>query len=311
MVLFHDFSEFEDPLRSFPASELAVQHRDFAAKASVSGRIACERLIELEKANKKLVEDHQKLSRNFKLSRAANSDLEKKVSELAEALKKCQGEKKIVEEVADTFQKDLEKLRKTHDDDLRLIENNRKDHDKSLKTSEDRRTNNADLAKSLSNKDRKIQDLERALTEQREASGKKVSDIIDKLKLLFKEYESSLNEFGVRPAPLPADLGLPEFMEWIDAEFKALPDVISGANDFAVAFSVESMLKLLHDFDCADLAKFHEKLPQFPDALSISRIRPNEDVQAIRSKFAREFWLASGKEAVKSIARAKLAQVNF
>jgi hypothetical protein len=149
------------------------------------------------------------------------------------------------------------------------------------------------------------------LTEQREASGKKISDIIDWLKVLFEEYKRSLNEFGVRLAPLPVDLGLPKFMEWIDAEFKALPQVISGANDFAAAFSVESILKLLHDFDCADLAKFCEKLPQFPDALSTSRLRPNEDVQAIRSKFVREFWLASEKEAVKSIARAKLAQVNF
>jgi hypothetical protein len=77
------------------------------------------------------------------------------------------------------------------------------------------------------------------------------------------------------------------------------------------AFSIESILKLLHNFDCVDLAKFREKLPQFPDALSTSRLRPNEDVQALRSKFAREFWHASGKEAVKSIARAKLAQVNF
>jgi hypothetical protein len=28
---------------------------------------------------------------------------------------------------------------------------------------------------------------------------------------------------------------------------------------FAAAFSVESILKLLHDFDCADLAKFCKK----------------------------------------------------
>jgi hypothetical protein len=128
---------------------------------------------------------------------------------------------------------------------------------------------------------------------------------------LFEKYEKSLNEFGVRPAPLPADLGLPEFIEWIDAEFKALPEVISGANDFAAAFSVESILKLLHDFDYVDLMMFREKLPQFPDALSTSRLRPNEDVQAIGAKFSRELWLASGKEAVKSIARAKLAQVDF
>jgi hypothetical protein len=192
-----------------------------------------------------------------------------------------------------------------------LIENLRKTHEKSSKIAEDLRANNADLARSLNSKEQKIQHLEKALTEQREASEKKMSDIINRLKVLFEEYERSLNEFGVRPAPLPADLGLPEFMEWIDVEFKALPEVISGTNDFVAAFSVESILKLLHDFDCADLAKFREKLPQFPDALSTSRLRPNEDVQAIRSRFAREFWLASGKEAVKSIACAKLAQVNF
>jgi hypothetical protein len=52
-------------------------------------------------------------------------------------------------------------------------------------------------------------------------------------------------------------------MEWIDVEFKALPEVISGANYFAAAFSVESILKVLHNFDCTDLLKFREKLPHF------------------------------------------------
>jgi hypothetical protein len=51
-------------------------------------------LIEQEKTNKNLIEERKKLSRDFKLSQAANSDLEKKVSELAEALNKCQYEKK-------------------------------------------------------------------------------------------------------------------------------------------------------------------------------------------------------------------------
>jgi hypothetical protein len=35
------------------------------------------------------------------------------------------------------------------------------------------------------------------LTEQREASGKRVSDIINKLTALFEEYERSLNDFSV------------------------------------------------------------------------------------------------------------------
>jgi hypothetical protein len=147
--------------------------------------------------------------------------------------------------------------------------------------------------------------------EQDDASKKNLSDILEKLKLLFEDYKKSLNEFGVRPAPLPVDLGIPEFMEWMETEFKALSEVISGASDFAAAFSAESILKILHDFDCADLEKFREKISRFPGALSTSIIRANADVQAIKNKFAREFWFASGKEAVKVIARAKLAEVNF
>jgi hypothetical protein len=141
--------------------------------------------------------------------------------------------------------------------------------------------------------------------------GGDISGINNKLKLLFKEYEKSLMNFGVRPAPLPADIGISDFMEWIDTEFKVLPKVVSTASDFAAVFSVESILKLLRNFDCAVLVKFREKLPQFPDASSTSRLRPNEDVLAIKAKFAREFWVASGKEAVKNIAHAKLNQVDF
>jgi hypothetical protein len=149
------------------------------------------------------------------------------------------------------------------------------------------------------------------LADQREASGKNISEINNKLKLLFKEYEKSLMNFGVRPAPLPTDIKISYFMEWIDTEFKALPEVISSVSDFAAAFSIKSILKLLHDFYCADLVKFREKLPQFPDASSTSRLHPNEDVLAIKAEFAREFWLTSGREVVKNIARAKLDQVDF
>jgi hypothetical protein len=149
------------------------------------------------------------------------------------------------------------------------------------------------------------------LADRKESSEKEISDIRNKLGLLFKEYKKALRDFGVRPAPLPADTEISCFMKWIDIEFKALLGVISGASDFAASLSVESILKLLHDFDCADLVKFRERLSQFPDASSTSRLRPNEDVLAIKAKFAREFWFASGKEVVKNIARAKLEQVDF
>jgi hypothetical protein len=274
-------------------------------------KVAVERLVDQEKTNKQLSQESKELKRNFALAQSANLDLEKKVAELAEALKVCQDENKVVEAALEQSKKELEKVQKTHEDDLSLIENLREKHDRSSKAVEDLRVNNANLAKSLSVKDQKILDLEKALTEQDDASKNNVSDILEKLKLLFEEYKKSLNEFGVHPAPLPADLGISEFMEWMETEFKALSEVISGASDFAAAFSVESILKIMHDFDCADLEKFREKISRFPGAMSTSIIRANEDVQAIKNKFVREFWLASGKEAIKIIAHAKLAEVNF
>jgi SMC interacting uncharacterized protein involved in chromosome segregation len=119
----------------------------------------------------------------------------------------------------------LEKLQeKTHEDDLSLIENLHTNHDKSTKVVEDLRANNADLARSLSSRDRRIQDLEKAMSEQLESSERRISEIVVRLKALFAEYEKSLNELGVRPARLPSNLGVTEFMSWINTELKALPD---------------------------------------------------------------------------------------
>jgi Rad3-related DNA helicase len=235
------------------------------------GKVVVEQRAEQEKANKQLSQESKELKRSFALAQSANIDLEKKVAELAEALKTCQDEKKIAEAALEQSKKELEKVQKAHEDDLSLIKNLREKHERAAKTAEGLRVNNANLAKSLSTKDRKILDLEKALVEQDETS-KNMSEILEKLKLLFEEYKKSLNEFGVRPAPLSADIGIPEFMDWMETEFKALSEVISGASNFAAAFSVESILKILHDFDCADLEKFREKISQFPSTTSTSII---------------------------------------
>jgi hypothetical protein len=138
MALSFYFAEFEDLLRPYPAPKIVNYQKDYALKASMLGRVASKHLIEQEKATDKLSKESKKLKRNFDLTQAANLDLEKKVAELAEALKQCQDDKKIAddgkrfaEEALEQSKKDLEKLQKTHDDDLRLIENLRKDHDKS------------------------------------------------------------------------------------------------------------------------------------------------------------------------------------
>jgi hypothetical protein len=310
-TLTMNLSEFKHLLRSYSPSKLARFQEDYALKHSMLGKVAVEQLAEQEKANKQLSQKSKELKRSFALAQSVNIDLEKKVAELAEALKTSQDENRIVDAALKQSKKELERVQKAHEDDLSLIENLREKYERAAKTAEGLRINNASLAKSLSTKDRKILELEKALAEQGEASKKNMSELLEKLKLLYEEYKKSLNEFGVRPAPLPADIGIPEFLDWMETEFQALSEVISGTSDFTAAFFVESILKILHDFDCADLEKFRDKISQFPSAMSTSIIRANEDVHAIKNKFAKEFWFANGKETVKLNARAKLAEVNF
>jgi chromosome segregation ATPase len=185
MALSRNFSKFEDLLRSYPASKIVNYQKDYTLKASMLGRVTSERLIEQEKAIDKLSKESKKLKRNFDPAQAANLDLEKKVAQLAEALKQCQDDKKIAddgkrvaEEELEQSKKDLEKLQKTHDDDLRLIENLRKDQDKSSKTAKDLRINNVDLAKTLSHKERKIHDLEKAPADRDETLRKRFQTFI-------------------------------------------------------------------------------------------------------------------------------------
>jgi hypothetical protein len=91
-------------------------------KSSLIGRIATERLVEQEKVNAQLSQESKEIKRNFTLAQSVNLDLEKKVAELAETLKRCQDERKIAEEDAENSRKELEILRKTYDDDLRMID---------------------------------------------------------------------------------------------------------------------------------------------------------------------------------------------
>jgi chromosome segregation ATPase len=78
------------------------------------GKVAVERLVDQEKKNKQLSEESKELKRNFSLAQSANLDLEKKVAELAEALKVCQDEKRVAEAALEQSKKELEKVQKTH-----------------------------------------------------------------------------------------------------------------------------------------------------------------------------------------------------
>jgi molecular chaperone DnaK (HSP70) len=119
-----NFPYSEETTRKYSASELEYYRKAYALKTSILARVTVDRLLQQE-AIKKMSRESKKLKCNSNLARAANLDQEKKVADLADALKKCQDEKKIVEDekkVAEeslkNLKKDLEKLQKTHDEDL-------------------------------------------------------------------------------------------------------------------------------------------------------------------------------------------------
>jgi chromosome segregation ATPase len=162
MIYCCELPDFEETLRTYLASKLEYYQKAYVLKISILGRVTSDRLLEQEEAIKKMSKESKKLKCDFKMAQAANLDLEKKVANLADAMKKCQDEKKIAEdekkvaeEALENSKKDLEKLQKTHDEDLKLIENLRKDHGKSSKAATDLRVKSTDLAKTLSSKEQK------------------------------------------------------------------------------------------------------------------------------------------------------------
>jgi hypothetical protein len=63
-----NFPDFEELLRTYPASRIKEYQRTFSLKASLFGKIASQRLVEQEEINKKMSEESKKLNRDFNLS---------------------------------------------------------------------------------------------------------------------------------------------------------------------------------------------------------------------------------------------------
>jgi hypothetical protein len=98
MIYYCELSDFEETLWTYPTSKLEYYQKAYAFKTLILGRVTSNRLLEQEEAFKKMSRESKNLKRDFNLAQAANLDLEKKVVDLANALKKCQDEKKIAED---------------------------------------------------------------------------------------------------------------------------------------------------------------------------------------------------------------------
>jgi chromosome segregation ATPase len=105
--------------------------------------VVFERLLEKDEIIKKIFDESKKLRRELNKAQASGIELEQRISELADFLKKFQDETKLIEAALSDLKKDLEKLYQTREDDLKMIENLRKDFDKNAKIVDELRVSNA------------------------------------------------------------------------------------------------------------------------------------------------------------------------
>ena len=202
-----------------------------------------------------------------------------------------------------------EKLEKACNDELSIIEQLRSTVEKDVDIIAALKKENAELAKASGEKDLKILNTEEELARLVKGIAEETKAWRSNFELLFEKYEDALSTFGARPNPFPATGGPQEMMDWMAEEFGSLPEVITGASDFAAIFYSESLLKLLESRDCTDLPKFQTLGLDFPDDSSVSRIRASQDVQIIKKNFVKKFWMAYRQEFAKEIAREKLSKV--
>jgi chromosome segregation ATPase len=154
------FAGFEENVRKLSSSELSKFSHFYDFKTSIVGKVVSKRLLEKEGVVERLTVESRKLKLHLNKAQASNLDLEQRIAELADSLKKCQEEKNLAEDALHNSQKDLEKLNKTREDELKMIENICKAADKSTKTIDELRsanselpTKNTELAKTLSTKE--------------------------------------------------------------------------------------------------------------------------------------------------------------
>jgi uncharacterized protein YeeX (DUF496 family) len=157
---FTSFAVFEENARKLSSSELANFKKTYDLKASLVGKVVSERLLEKEELIGKLFGESNKLKRELNKALVSSVDLEQRISELTDSLKRCQDEKRPAKAALQDSKNDLVKLDKTHEDVLKMIENLRKDSDKNAKTVDELRdskaelsTKNTDLTKTLSRKE--------------------------------------------------------------------------------------------------------------------------------------------------------------
>jgi hypothetical protein len=141
--------------------------------------------------------------------------------------------------------------------------------------------------------------------------GQDIEEVKQRLKLLLEEYKKAMKQFGTRLGPLSESEDISDLIDWLLKVFQDLPNVISGASDFATlfqwkAFSSFFMTLTVLTFQ-SSVEGFHDSWMQLAPQLSV----PTKMFVIRRLNLLKNFGLQARKSLRKILLVTSLRRLHF
>ncbi|XP_034599436.1 uncharacterized protein [Setaria viridis] len=245
-----DLKEFEELARGLGDGDLARLSASLGKKVAIAADVAMERVESQERG---VLAQMEKMTR----FEARVADLEQQNRILDGIKDKLRGINSGLKENNDVLMKTCEELgekyEKLEDKSGRLEEENLK-----LKENLEDNAKIIDELRSAADKDAQTiaeqAKLIKIIGPELEEKTNFIKEADDLLRanfaVLYENYKSALEVFGAEPLPYPGDGDVVKIFDWMREEFEVLPEVISGLNDYAASFCLDSTLQLLEKEGC-------------------------------------------------------------
>ncbi|XP_022683337.1 uncharacterized protein LOC101759246 [Setaria italica] len=243
-------AEFEELARGLGDGDLARLSASLGKKVAVAADVARERVESQERG---VLAQMEKMTR----LEARVADLEQQNRILDGIKDKLRGINSGLKENNDVLMKTCEELgekyEKLEDKSGRLEEENLK-----MKENLEDNAKIIDELRSAADKDAQTiaeqAKLIKIIGPELEEKTNFIKEADDLLRanfaVLYENYKSALELFGAEPLPYPGDGDVVKIFDWMREEFEVLPEVISGLNDYAASFCLDSTVQLLEKEGC-------------------------------------------------------------
>lgn len=191
------------------------------------------------------------LARVAKLEKE-NKTLDNIKNDLSEANSELKRNNVLLTNTCSDLAQQVDKLEKRAEDNLGVLEKLRNAAEKDAQTI-------AEQEKMIHTLGDNLQEQQTFVEEAEQVLKKRFSEI-------YEGYKAALAEFGAEPLPFPADEKVKEIFDWMDEEYKGLPEVITGISDFAASFCLDSAFQLLEKNSCSHFLTLAACTYKFPSA---------------------------------------------